>query len=190
MNNCNLYLEHTLKAILEVFDKLQGENNELSFQRPFFKLFTNLIGDVTRKEYDIDQEKIMTFYYVLGKELEKIAPTHYPGFSFAWVELISNKNLMPALLKRDFYWDLYFRLLKALFKFMRDYITEENLADKENGEIYQTFYKGVFKLLIVIIHDFSDFLSAYSLQLCLIPGPRFIQITNMIISAYPREMKF
>ena len=50
-NNSSLYLEHTIRAILEVFDKLQNSESsqELSYQRPFFKLFTNLIGDVTRK---------------------------------------------------------------------------------------------------------------------------------------------
>jgi hypothetical protein len=50
-NNCSLYLEHTIQAILDVFNKLHNSNNngEFSYQRPFFKLFTNLICDVTRK---------------------------------------------------------------------------------------------------------------------------------------------
>lgn len=46
------------------------------------------------------------------------------------------------------------------------------------------------KLIIVIVHDFPDFLSEFSLQLALVAGPKFIQLNNMIISAYPREMKF
>ena len=96
-NNSSLYLEHTIQAILEVFNRLSS-SDEVSYQRPFFKLFTNLICDVTRKEYDIDNEKILTFYCVLAKELQKIGPLNHPGFAFAWVDLISNKNFMPALL--------------------------------------------------------------------------------------------
>ncbi len=48
-NNCSLYLEHTIQSILDVFNKLQNSSSEFSYQRPFFKLFTNLICDVTRK---------------------------------------------------------------------------------------------------------------------------------------------
>lgn len=48
-NNCSLYLEHTIQSILDVFNKLQNASNEFSYERPFFKLFTNLICDVTRK---------------------------------------------------------------------------------------------------------------------------------------------
>jgi hypothetical protein len=66
-NNCSLYLEHTIQAILDVFNKLQNGSTEFSYQRPFFKLFTNLICDVTRQEYDIDHEKVLTFYCVLAK---------------------------------------------------------------------------------------------------------------------------
>lgn len=96
---------------------------------------------------------------------------------------------MPALLERYEYWDLYYNLLSCLLKFLREYITEETLYSSE-GEAYQCFYKGVLKLIIIIIHDFPDFLSAFSLQLCLFASPRFIQLNNMIISAYPKEMKF
>lgn len=42
----------------------------------------------------------------------------------------------------------------------------------------------------MIMHDFSDFLSSFSLQLGLIAGDLFIQLNNMIMSAYPKEMKF
>lgn len=51
---------------------------------------------------------------------------------------------------------------------------------------YQSFYYAVLKLIIVIVHDFPDFLSEFSLQLALVTGPKFIQLNNMIISAYPK----
>lgn len=72
---------------------------------------------------------------------------------------------------------------------MREYITEESLYGAE-GEAYQCFYKGVLKLIIIIIHDFPDFLSAFSLQLCLCGSDRFLQLNNMINSAYPKDLKF
>jgi CCR4-NOT transcription complex subunit 1 len=49
---------------------------------------------------------------------------------------------------------------------------------------------GIIRLFIVFIHDFQDFLSAFSLQLCLHIPDKLIQIRNMVISAYPKDMKF
>lgn len=46
------------------------------------------------------------------------------------------------------------------------------------------------RLIIVLIHDYSNFLSAFSLQLCLALPEKYIQIKNIILSAYPKELKF
>lgn len=86
------------------------------------------------------------------------------------------------------YWDLYYHLLCSLLKFVREYITEENLNKKENIA-YQSFYLGVLKLIVVILHDFPDFLSEFSLQLATLAGPKFYQLNSVIISAFPKEMK-
>jgi hypothetical protein len=114
----------------------------------------------------------------------------YPNFTCAWMSLICNKNFMPALLERYEYWDLYYHLLCSLLKFMREYVTEECLVSKPNCEAYQCFYYAILKLILVIIHDFSDFLSEFSLQLALLVAPKFYQLSNIIISAYPKELKF
>ncbi len=54
----------------------------------------------------------------------------------------------------------------------------------------QVFYKGIFRIIIVLIHDFPDFLSAFSLQLTLHIPDKFVQIRNIVLSSYPRELKF
>jgi CCR4-NOT transcription complex subunit 1 len=69
---------------------------------------------------------------------------------------------------------------------MREYVTEESLIAKPNCEPYQCFYYAILKLILVIIHDFSDFLSEFSLQLALLVAPKFYQLANIIISAYPK----
>lgn len=42
----------------------------------------------------------------------------------------------------------------------------------------------------MLIHDFPDFLSAFSLQLTLHIPDKFVQIRNIVLSSYPRELKF
>lgn len=94
---------------------------------------------------------------------------------------------MPNLLERYEYWDVYYELLCDLFKFAKETLTEEGLAEHQ---ACQNYYKGILRIVIVLIHDFPDFLSAFSLQLCLHIPERFIQIRNIVLSSYPKELKF
>ena len=94
---------------------------------------------------------------------------------------------MPTLLEKYQYWDVYFELICDIFKYAKEHITEEAL--NENAPC-QVFYKGIIRIIIILIHDFPDFLSAFSLQLCLYIPEKFIQIKNIVLSAYPSELKF
>lgn len=46
------------------------------------------------------------------------------------------------------------------------------------------------RIVIILIHDFPDFLSAFSLQLVLNIPDKFVQMKNIVLSAYPKELKF
>lgn len=103
------------------------------------------------------------------------------------MELISNRYFVPILLDKYEYWDAYYELLCDLFKFAKDTITEEGISENMSCQI---FYKGILRIIIVLIHDFPDFLSAFSLTLCLHIPDKFLQIRNIVLSSYPRELKF
>jgi CCR4-NOT transcription complex subunit 1 len=67
-------------------------------QRPFFRLILNIIYDISRKNYKFDENIILTVYTAFSTLLHRLEPNNYPGFSFAWLELISSKYFMPAIL--------------------------------------------------------------------------------------------
>lgn len=46
-------------------------------------------------------------------------------------------------------------------------------------------YRGTLRILLVLLHDFPDFLSEYYFSLCDVIPPRCIQLRNIILSAYP-----
>ena len=46
-------------------------------------------------------------------------------------------------------------------------------------------YSGVLRLLLVLLHDFPDFLSEFYFTLCDSIPPRCIQLRNIILSAFP-----
>jgi CCR4-NOT transcription complex subunit 1 len=46
-------------------------------------------------------------------------------------------------------------------------------------------YRGTLRLLLVLLHDFPEFLSEYYFTLCDAIPPRCVQMRNIILSAYP-----
>ena len=46
-------------------------------------------------------------------------------------------------------------------------------------------YRGTLRLLLVLLHDFPEFLSEYYFTLCDVIPPRCIQLRNVILSAFP-----
>ena len=46
-------------------------------------------------------------------------------------------------------------------------------------------YRGTLRILLVLLHDFPDFLSEYYFSLCDAVPPGCIQLRNIILSAYP-----
>lgn len=121
----------------------------------------------------------------------KTNPMIYPAFSFAWLELVSHKMFLPFMLKKyenkkmeQIQADRWFKmqeLLVDLFAFLR--------KNYEQGqpvtESMKVFYDGVIKLCVVILHDCPEFLSEYHFNFVNKLPDHFIQLRNIILSAFP-----
>ncbi len=115
-----------------------------------------------------------------------LQPSRLPGFSFAWLELISHRMFMPKLLltKAQKGWPLFQRLLVELFKFLEPYLRSAELS-----EPIRMLYKGTLRVLLVLLHDFPEFLCDYHFSFCDVIPPSCIQMRNLILSAFPRNMR-
>ncbi|MCO5574806.1 hypothetical protein L7F22_028599 [Adiantum nelumboides] len=116
----------------------------------------------------------------------QLHPLRVPGWSFAWLELISHRMFMPKLMLSNSQkgWPLIQRLLVALFKFMEPYLRNADLSDP-----VRTLYKGTLRVLLVLLHDFPEFLSDNHFSFCDVIPPSCIQLRNLILSAFPRNMR-
>jgi CCR4-NOT transcription complex subunit 1 len=115
-----------------------------------------------------------------------LQPSTAPGFAFAWLELISHRMFMPALLlaKLQKGWMLMHRLLVDLFTFM-----EPRLRRPDLGDAVRLLYRGMLRVLLVLLHDFPEFLCEYHFSLCDVIPPTCIQLRNLVLSAFPRSMR-
>ena len=49
--------------------------------------------------------------------------------------------------------------------------------------------QGTLRVLLVLLHDFPEFLCEYHFELCNMVPPSCIQMRNLILSAFPRNMR-
>ena len=84
-----------------------------------------------------------------------LAPSRLAGFAVAWLELISHRMFMPKTLlaKGQRGWPLMHRLLVDLFVFVEPYLRRARLPDA-----VRALYKGALRVLLVLLHDFPEFL--------------------------------
>lgn len=52
-----------------------------------------------------------------------------------------------------------------------------------------TLYRGSLSVLLVLLHDFPEFLTEYYFTLCDAVPPRCVQLRNIILSAYPPQLQ-
>ncbi|XP_010933666.1 uncharacterized protein [Elaeis guineensis] len=163
-----------------------AEEKKLSFNpRPYFRLFINWLLDLASPDPVLDSAnfQVLTSF---ANALHALQPMKVPGWSFAWLELVSHRNFMPKLLTCNSPkgWPFFQRLLVDLFKFMEPY-----LRNAELGEPVRFLYKGTLRVLLVLLHDFPEFLCDYHFSFCDVIPPSCIQMRNVILSAFPCDMR-
>lgn len=80
-------------------------------------------------------------------------------------------------------WTAFYKLLLSLFKFLAPFL---RAADLESAS--RDLYRGSLRLLLVLLHDFPEFLSEYYFTLCDVIPSRCIQLRNIILSAFPSNI--
>jgi CCR4-NOT transcription complex subunit 1 len=67
-----------------------------------------------------------------------------------------------------------------LFRFLSPFLKDADLQSASRD-----LFRGTLRLLLVLLHDFPEFLSEYYFSLCDSVPPRCIQLRNVVLSAFP-----
>jgi len=155
-------------------------------QQPYFHLFSywlNTLLPLSEKQSDVlHWQLLVLFSNVFGT----LQPNKITGFCFSWVELISHRNFMPKLLTHSSQKGLvkFQELLVELFQFLEPF-----LRNSELSPVIQLLYNGTLRVLLVLVHDFPEFLCDYHFAFCDVIPPSCIQMRNLILAAFPRNMR-
>ena len=112
--------------------------------------------------------------------LSSVGPALIPGFAFGWLELLASREFMAKVLsiRGQRGWLGFGRLIQQAFAF-------GNTLDP----VVKDFNKGVMRVMLVLLHDFPEFLSNYHhLFIAAVPVAS-VQVRNLTLSAFPKALK-
>lgn len=152
--------------------------------RPYFRMIVGFLAELSPAE-PIDETGAAHLQAVAGF-LHATRPLRVPAFAFPWLQLVADRRFMPRLLmvpgQRG--WPPYLQLLLAQLMFLEPFLRHAELTDA-----VRLLYKGTLRLLLVLLHDFPEFLCQFHFRLCDAIPLSCIQMRNLVLSAFPRAMR-
>ncbi|KAF1968861.1 Not1-domain-containing protein [Bimuria novae-zelandiae CBS 107.79] len=188
------YLDQILLVVILVLNNYLGRgdtpgphgDHELFCQKVFFRLFSSLLfelNDAAKEHFFAGFRTDM--FLAVAKAFLILQPTYFPRFAFSWLTLISHRIFVPAMLEDESSqgWELFARLMEALLVF-----TGQIVRPQQETIMAQTFYRGVLRVLLVVHHDYPEFLAENHFRFCNSIPMHCTQLRNLVVSAYPSNI--
>ncbi|KAG7644767.1 CCR4-Not complex Not1 subunit [Arabidopsis thaliana x Arabidopsis arenosa] len=185
-SSSRLFLLSEIMAVTVRFIQKDAEDKKTSLNsKPYFRLFINWLLDLCSLDPGTDGANFQVLT-AFANAFHALQPLKIPAFSFAWLELVSHRSFMPKLLTVNGQkgWPYVQRLLVDLLQFLEPF-----LRNAELGGPVHFLYKGTLRVLLVLLHDFPEFLCDYHFTFCDVIPSSCIQMRNIILSSFPRNMR-
>ncbi|GFS35542.1 transcription regulator [Actinidia rufa] len=177
-------------AVSVRFIQKDAEERKVSFNaRPYFRLFINWLLDLGSMDPVFDGANFQVLI-AFANAFHALQPLKVPGFSFAWLELVSHRSFMPKLLTGNAQkgWPYMQRLLVDVFQFLEPFLRNAELEEP----VYLFYLRVTF---FFASHYYCSLLNLVSF--CFKPATvsamsflrSCIQMRNIILSAFPRNMR-
>ncbi|BGP66545.1 CCR4-NOT core subunit cdc39 [Rhodotorula toruloides] len=187
-NNDKAKVHYMNKVLSIVVLVLANSHEELGihFQaKPFFRFFSSLLCNLAAIESHLGAA-YSTILIGLSHSLNTCQPSIFPAFAFSWISLITHRFFMPKLLQmtesRDG-WNAFLRQLVSLLRFLAPHLRLGKLS-----EVVRTLYIGTERLLLVLLKDFPDFVAQAAPALVDVLPSNAVQMTNLVLSAFPVQV--
>ena len=178
-------LDTVLKLIILIMNDQQKKQPDTWNARVYFRLFSSLVCEMHAGRAQLGAQQEVEVYRVFGVMLEILQ--HYDGFIFAWLALLSHRLLVPAYLagaaRTNGGWTIYSGLITVLFHQL-----DRILAMPDPTTDVPNFYRGVLRFLLMLHHDFPEYLTENHVLLNSAVPTGCAQIHNIINSAATRAI--
>ena len=151
--------------------------------RPYFRLMIGFLSELSPT--DDSDETGNSYLQSFAGFLHAVRPSRAPSFALPWLQLVADRRFMPRLLmaKDRSGWAPYLHLLLAQLVFLEPFLRNGELTDAT-----RLLYKGTLRIILVLLHDFPEFLCEFHFRLCDVIPASCVQMRNLVLSAFPRGM--
>ncbi|KAL8767504.1 MAG: hypothetical protein Q9209_006011 [Squamulea sp. 1 TL-2023] len=175
------YMESLLSLVILVLNSHHVMRGEHFNQRVFFRLFSSILcdwNDLVPHSFPLDREMLLVF----AESFLMLQPRYLPAFTYSWLILVSHRMFMPALLKLpdDEGWEPYANIMEAMFLYISDMLKPPMAVS-----FAKDLYRGALRVLLVLHHDFPEFLAENHFRLCNAVPSHCTQLRNLVLSAFP-----
>ena len=176
-----------LKAVLAIVTVVLNHHHltrgEHFCQRVFFRFFSILMHSTETIFAGMPDSCHMEFILSLADTFLLLSPQRFPGFAFGWLCLVSHRRFMPDLLLMDAKrgWQPFTKILMSLLAYVC-----EHMKAIETPDLVKDYYRGTLKLMMVLQHDFPDYMAANCMRLACTVPQHCRQLRGLILNSSPR----
>jgi CCR4-NOT transcription complex subunit 1 len=194
-----VYFDAILSLLVLVLNHHQVMRGDAFNQRVFFRLFSSILCEYTSSGLP-STEQHQNMMFAFASRFLTLQPKYAPAFVYGWLSLISHRVFMagmlrmpeqavciPSVLQQDQCeltwqqgWEPYCEIMQALLSYMGEQLKPGNVT-----YFAKDLYKGVLRILLILHHDFPEFVAENHFQFCNVIPSHCAQLRNLILSAYP-----
>ena len=179
-------LDALFRLVVLVMNDHHNKQRERFQGKVYFRLFSTLLCELHGARQHLGSEEELEIMQVFGLALQVMQPRYFPGFTYSWLALLAHRLFVPALLggnaRSNGGWDAFTKLLSILFTSVGE------LLSIAESPVTQDFYRGVCRFLLMLHHDYPEYLIENHVLLSTsIPGFCF-QLQNIVNSAVTRAV--
>ena len=154
-------------------------------QRVFYRLYSSILCEYTINglQRSTENEDMMMKF---AETFLAVQPAFIPGFTYGWLSLLSHRVFMPSVLgiKGETGWEIYSQLIQIMLR----YICEQ-MKPAQISLVSQDLYRGCLRVLLILHHDFPEFVAENHYRFSTIIPAHCTQLRNLILSAYPSSLQ-
>ena len=185
-------LNKVLGLIVGITLRDQERKQDAFHPLPYHRLLIVLWTEIVVNDSNVAEPWMPFIIAAFSNALHYLRPTKCPSFVFAWLDIVAHRYFLGKVLTYSSTsqngprrcWHYFAQLLADLFRFFAPF-----LRNMEITKSMHVLYKGTLRILLVVLHDFPEFLCMFCPLFCDIIPLNCIQLRNVILSAYPKSMR-
>jgi CCR4-NOT transcription complex subunit 1 len=181
-NDKAAYLKLTLSIIVLVLNHhhvMRGVNFN---QKVFYRLFSLMLCEFASYADELSEQERQEITLVFATTFVDLRPSHFPGFLFGWLALVSHRNFLFPLMQIPYQGG--WRPLADIVENLMFYVGEL-LKPLQVPLVTKMIYRAVLKFVVVLQHDYPEFLAANQSKISTNIPIHSFQLHNLILNANP-----